>query len=34
MVEDIERCEEHGLYLYNNGLVKTCKLGCVYHKAD
>ena len=25
-----ERCEEHGLYLYLNGKVRTCKLGCVY----
>ena len=27
-----ERCEEHGLYLYLNGRVRTCKLGCVYHE--
>jgi len=32
--KDIPRCEEHGLYLYSNGLnnkdevIATCKLGC------
>lgn len=28
--EGIGRCEEHGLYLYNEGIMHTCKLGCVY----
>jgi len=24
------RCENHGLYLYDEGWMHTCKLGCVY----
>ena len=26
----MKRCKEHKLYLYANGMVYTCKLGCVY----
>lgn len=29
---ELERCDEHGLYLYDEGDIKTCKLGCVIHK--
>lgn len=34
----MDRCEEHGLYLYSNGLdncnnmIMTCKLGCMERK--
>jgi hypothetical protein len=28
MMQDF--CDEHGLYLYRDGSVLTCKLGCVY----
>jgi len=27
----MERCEEHGLYLYDNGNYLSCKLGCVHN---
>jgi len=29
-----DRCDVHGLYLYMDGSVYTCKLGCKYERED